>query len=195
MTITSKAKNLAGITLIEVLLYLAIFGLVFMTIIQFFFFLEDSNRLAAETIKIDRNVIFLSQHFEDSFKNNSRVIVNPPHTGSSTATYFDNELVTTDDADGIIVLDPSTDIIDEFNNTTTNDVIYRIDSVDNDRITFEKDSTIVEITRDDLKVNKFLLESILDKDDNIIGVRITINIVSMSEQSASREFTSSYFFE
>lgn len=55
-------------TLIEVVLYLALFGMFFLVMVQFFFFLGDSNQLSGENMKIDRTMIYLSQHFEDTFK-------------------------------------------------------------------------------------------------------------------------------
>lgn len=64
----SGRKSIIGMTLIEVLVYLAIFGLFFTVIINFFFFLQDNNERSGETLKIDRAVIFLTQHFDDSFE-------------------------------------------------------------------------------------------------------------------------------
>jgi len=63
-----KIKNTKGMTLIEVVLYLGLFGMFFLVMVQFFFFVGDSNQLSGESLKIDRSIIFLSQHFEDSFK-------------------------------------------------------------------------------------------------------------------------------
>ena len=68
-------------TLVEVLVYLAIFGMFFTVIINFFFFLQDSNERSGETLKIDRAVIFLTQHFDDSFEK---------ATSASGSTEYDN---------------------------------------------------------------------------------------------------------
>ncbi len=64
----NKIKRLSGMTLIEVVLYLALFAMFFLVMVQFFFFLGDSNQLSGENLKIDRTMIYLSQHFEDTFK-------------------------------------------------------------------------------------------------------------------------------
>lgn len=74
-------KNLRGITLIEVVLYLALFGMFFLVMVQFFFFIGDSNQLSGESMKIDRTMIYLSQHFEDTFKRG--VAINPEEEGGS----------------------------------------------------------------------------------------------------------------
>lgn len=67
-------KNFKGITLIEVVIYLALFGMFFLVMVQFFFFLGDSNQLSGESMKVDRAIIFLSQHFEDSFQNSEQIV-------------------------------------------------------------------------------------------------------------------------
>lgn len=81
-----------GMTLVEVILYLALFALFFVVMINFFFYLEDSNQLSGETLKIDRSVIYLSQHFEESVSI-ADSITDPDLTsgleliGDSTMTY------------------------------------------------------------------------------------------------------------
>ncbi|MCA9379738.1 hypothetical protein KC675_01015 [Candidatus Dojkabacteria bacterium] len=71
-----KAMNIKGMTLIEVVLYLAIFAMFFIVMINFFFFVQDSNQLSGETLKIDRSTILITQHFEDSFKQSDSVGIN-----------------------------------------------------------------------------------------------------------------------
>lgn len=61
-------KNAKGMTLVEVVLYLALFGMFFMVMVQFFFFLGDNNQLSGESLKIDRSIIFMSQHLENTFQ-------------------------------------------------------------------------------------------------------------------------------
>lgn len=68
--------NIKGMTLIEVVLYLAIFAMFFIVMINFFFFVQDSNQLSGETLKIDRSTILITQHFEDSFKQSDSVGIN-----------------------------------------------------------------------------------------------------------------------
>jgi hypothetical protein len=72
----SKVLNIKGMTLIEVVLYLAIFAMFFIVMINFFFFVQDSNQLSGETLKIDRSTILITQHFEDSFKQSDSVGIN-----------------------------------------------------------------------------------------------------------------------
>lgn len=85
-------RNKIGMTLVEVILYLALFALFFVVMINFFFYLEDSNQLSGETLKIDRSVIYLSQHFEESVSI-ADSITDPDLTsgleliGDSTMTY------------------------------------------------------------------------------------------------------------
>lgn len=158
-------NKLKGMTLIEVLLYLAIFGMFFVVIINFFFFVQDNNQLSGEALKIDRAVILLSQHFEDSFDRTTSV---------GGATVYNNN-------SGALYLVGSPNL----NYTLLNS-----------KLQFNDGTTTKQITRDDLVVTKFLLEQIRDNSDTIIiGVEITVNIRSRSDDSISNEFTNSYIFD
>lgn len=159
-----EIKKLRGMTLIEVVLYLAIFALFFIVMINFFFFVQDSNQLSGETLKIDRSVILLTQHFEDSFKRTNSV-------GSGTVPNVDHG-----------TLELIGDVNVEY---------YWLDS----RIYFDNSGSINPITRNDVKVTKFLLEEILDNSDTVIGVEITVEITSGSDNTITSEFTNSYIIE
>mgnify|MGYP001316354038 CR=1 FL=1 len=159
-----KSKNLIGLTLIEVLVYLALFGMFFTVMIQFFFFVNDSNQLSGETLKLDRSVIFITQHLEDSFKKSTEIIESP----SVPATVFNDD-------NGILNL------------TSTTNLSY---SVNSGTLTFNG----VDITRSDITVSKFYLEKIRNSSDTeTIGVRITLNLVANQKAGTTKEFSTTYF--
>ncbi|HRN86411.1 MAG TPA: prepilin-type N-terminal cleavage/methylation domain-containing protein [Candidatus Dojkabacteria bacterium] len=162
-------KKLKGMTLIEVLLYLAIFGMFFVVIINYFFFVQDNNQLSGEALKIDRGVILLSQHFEDSFERTSSI-------GGSTI--FNNN-------NGALYLTGPSNINYTVSDFATSDA----------RLQFFDGAITKQITRNDVEVTKFLLEEILDNSDTNIGVEITVGIRSKSDTSISTEFTNSYIFD
>ncbi len=162
-------KNLKGITLIEILLYLAIFAIFFFGIIQFFFYLEDSNQLSGETLKIDRSIIFLTQHFEDSF-----------NTYTSIDTDITDEETRFNDGDG--------DYVDDMLVLDPGDKKYYV--VDN-KLLFSG----ANLTRSDLKIDQFKLERIEDTSNNLIGVEVTIGITSIANSDVRKDFTNSFLFD
>lgn len=161
-------SNLKGITLIEILLYLAIFVIFFFAILQFFFFLDDSNQLSGETLKIDRSIIFLSQHFEDSFNTYTSIDADP-----LTGSEFDD--ADGDFVDDILILDPG----------------RKIYSVATGTLVFDTH----DLTRSDLEVDQFKLERIEDSSDNLIGAEITVGIKSRVNSDIRKDFTNSYIFD
>lgn len=162
-------SNLKGITLIEILLYLAIFVIFFFAILQFFFFLDDSNQLSGETLKIDRSIIFLSQHFEDSF-NTYTSIDTDVTMGQTLFNDGDGDFV-----DDILILDPD---------DKTYSVLTGILMFDGHNL-----------TRSDLEVDQFKLERIEDTSNNLIGAEITIGIKSRVNSDIRKDFTNSYLFD
>lgn len=160
-------KNFEAITLVEVLLYLALFGIFFVTMINYFFFLEDTNQLSSESLKIDRNVILISQHLEESFKNSTDIVVSA--TPPDIYTIWDDE-----------------GSIDTLVLNINSNVAYTISS---SRLKFGD----TEISRRDLIVRKFDLEEIKNSSDTVVGARITIELVSKQDGAISRQFTNSYF--
>ncbi|MBD3329214.1 hypothetical protein GF357_01845 [Candidatus Dojkabacteria bacterium] len=66
----SKYKSIraySGITLMEAILYLALFGLIFISIAQFFMFSVEQNQIARKKVQIEKSVLFIKGHLEDSF--------------------------------------------------------------------------------------------------------------------------------
>lgn len=62
-----------GATLVEVLVYLALFAMVFTVFIRLFWFVSESNRRAAYRTELDRNAIFISEHLEYMVDNSEQI--------------------------------------------------------------------------------------------------------------------------
>lgn len=153
-------------TLIELVLYLALFAIFFVAMINFFFFISDSNQLSGETLKVDRTVIFVTQHLQDTITSSTGVAISPSSSFGvvNGSIYLENE----------------------------NDTNYTLSA---GRIQFDNGPETLPITRSDLEVTKFLLEEILDNSDTVIGVQITIEVQSRIDDSVISEFTNSYMYK
>ncbi len=163
-----RYTNIKGLTLIEVVLYLALFGMFFLVMVQFFFFIGDSNQLSGESLKVDRAMIFLSQHFEDSFKNGVSV--------DEINSIFDNDTGKL----SMSVKWPGNQTPEDFEYTLTQGVLFAGGTA---------------ITRGDLQVTKFLLESIEDNADNLVGVKITIGLSSRGRNPVNKEISNNYLLD
>lgn len=158
-------KKLKGMTLIEVLVYLAIFGMFFVVMINFFFFVEDNNQLSGEALKIDRAIILLSQHFEDSFEKTTSVGVSTVYNNNNGALY--------------LVGSPN------LNYTVLNSKLQFNDGLSTKQITRD-DVEVTKFLLEQIRDNS---------DTIIIGVEITVGIRSRADNSISNEFTNSYIFD
>lgn len=67
-----KKKNdhdYKAITLMESTIYLGMFALLFVTMMQFFFTIGSANQRSSGTVNLQRFKIFLTQHLEDTIRN------------------------------------------------------------------------------------------------------------------------------
>jgi len=160
-----RLRNIKGMTLIEILLYLALFSIFFLVMVEFFLFVNQSNQLSSETLKLDRSVIFLTQHLEDSFEKKSFTSVTD---------------IEESDLDKL-----------ELSDSEEPEYIYQVEDEDGE-LQFNDGSGNVQITRSDIIVDKFSLEEILDNEDTVIGAKITIRLKSKTDNTVQREFSNSY---
>ncbi|MFQ5492694.1 MAG: hypothetical protein ACE5DX_00850 [Candidatus Dojkabacteria bacterium] len=158
------AKQLKGITLIESLVYLAVFGVMFFAVMQFVFTVIDSNRRANSINEIDKAAIFINQHINDSF---------------DTASSVNTGLSTFDDNNGVLRL-----------NVTGGYIEYNLDS---DRLNFDNNGvTSSYLSPLGLELSSFFVEQIQDKESNVIGARITTTVIAPKETDISKTITTSY---
>lgn len=160
-----RLRNIKGMTLIEILLYLALFSIFFLVMVEFFLFVNQSNQLSSETLKLDRSVIFLTQHLEDSFEKKSFTSITD---------------IEESDLDELELYDSA---VPEYT--------YKVGDEDGE-LQFNDGSGNVQITRSDIIVDKFSLEEILDNEDTVIGAKITIRLKSKTDNTVQREFSNSY---
>lgn len=136
-----------GITLIELVIYLSLFTLVVMVIVQFFAMVVDKNVHAERMLEQSRNELYISQTINQlSEKLNS---IN-----------FNNSIAGNDN--GKIVFQSGGDNVEIF---LQNNVLYLRESNVDYRLSVPQ--VIVE---------KFLLETLRNQANEIIGYNITLNL-------------------
>ncbi|MCA9385412.1 hypothetical protein KC717_02065 [Candidatus Dojkabacteria bacterium] len=109
MKISRQEKTLQGLTLFEALLYLALFSIIFVVVIEIMSTIDQSNNTAKYRAEIDRNIIFVAEHIKESFRTSESI--NSTDTGmilldladagyyqytdSGSTLYFDNDGIET----------------------------------------------------------------------------------------------------
>jgi hypothetical protein len=66
-------KNKYAMTFIEVLLYLGLFSVFFIAMLQLLFFIRDKHETASQNMKLQRNKMFIYEHLNQSFQEASDI--------------------------------------------------------------------------------------------------------------------------
>lgn len=142
-------KNLEkkGITLIEVIVYLAIFGIFFTTIMQFYFSLSEYNRLASERSELQKSIILIDQHLNQSIKEADSI--------DDANSLFNNP-------DGILRF-------------TLAGGYYEYNII-NSRLNFDNNGTDFYLIDPQQVINSFTVSAVEDSDEEIVGVKIVLEI-------------------
>lgn len=153
-------KFYKAITLVELVLYLALFSLFILVMVQFFVFISNKNVDARNRLDISRTVIFLRQHFAQT---ESKI-----QTIDNINSVFDND-------NGKLVL-----------NTDDGEREYKL--IDN-KVYFKNTSDTL-LTPSGVVINKLRFEKQVDSLNNIIGVivKITITHANVVNYTESFEF-------
>jgi type II secretory pathway pseudopilin PulG len=159
-------KHFRAITLIETILYLALFGLIFTSIFQFVFNIQDGNQQALTLEILEKNRIFLSQHFKDSFTNSLQI---------------DTNQSTFNDDNGVIRLN--------------NGPEYKIYALDNGRLQYSESGTVNYVTPSDTNILSFYLTPLQHVDGTVVAVDINLVIETVGEVSDSVTLNSVYSIE
>ncbi|MEI7578474.1 MAG: hypothetical protein WCJ58_00365 [bacterium] len=126
-------KKLKAITLVETIIYLALFAIIFTAIIQFVLSIQESNLKVNTDNTLAKQKIFITEHLEDSFRNTSGI--------DTAQSAFDSD-------QGRIYLTTST--------------IFKTYYLENNRLIFSANGQINPITPDTMNVTKFHLTKIND---------------------------------
>jgi competence protein ComGC len=152
-------------TLVETLLYLALFNVVFLSVIGFTIAITQNNRVAEYRNAVDKNTIFVTQHLQDAFS----------HANAVDAA---NSVYDTDN--GRIRLIQATGYKEYFieNNTL---------KVTNGLSTYDLSDALAS-------VSKLRVETVLSPTGSQTGARITLRFVSKKYDTVSKEVSTYYDF-
>jgi len=146
--IIDKIKKYKAVTLVETLVYIGVFGIVFIVIMQFVIMMSDNNRLTQQRLETSRSKLFLYEHLEKSFLDADDL--------SSVETVFDND-------NGILTI---------TDQSISEDLKYEI--VNGSLVFTRGSNNTVDLNSSNIIVSKFYLEDILDVDSTVIGVDVLL---------------------
>jgi hypothetical protein len=66
-------KTRKGLTIVETLIYMALFSILFTTILGYVIFISQSNANATTRLGLQKQIIFLSEHIASTFKESSSI--------------------------------------------------------------------------------------------------------------------------
>jgi len=140
--------NLKAVTLIEIILYLALFGVIFTSILSFASNVDDVNQFTKSNYNFDKQIVFFDQHLKNSFNQTMGI--------DASGSVFNSD-------NGMIIL-----------NTSTSTITYRLE---NSRIIVSAAAANDFISQVDVDINKFYIEPItMGSEETIKGVRILLEM-------------------
>lgn len=160
-----RKSKVKAFTLVEVILYVGLFGFIFTTIISFFLVTDEFNKNDKYQIDVAKSALFVVEHLEETFNNAKSIDI-----ANST---FDNNI-------GILT------VVKDDNST----VRY---SVSNNRI-IVLTSTSNFISPVDIVINKFRFEQVIDN-GVIKGVRFDLDISSAKRDRINKNIVYTYVIQ
>lgn len=153
----------SGMTLIEVLVYVALFGLIFVTILQYAATMVQFNATARQRTVADKHVLFLEEHIRDTVRKATGIEESESvfNQGVSSIQFSSDE--------GILWYH------------VTNGILNFYDGVDAE-----------SITDPDCQITRFYLEPIRNAGDELIGFRAEISVMTRSDRPETRKLSSTY---
>lgn len=156
----SKTRKFNAVTLLESIIYLALFGAIFLVIIQFAFSIGDTNKTSDLSNEIHRASIFLQEHLFESFK---------------TALAIDTAMSQFEDDKGVLRLTTPTGFIEY---TTSNGIL-----------SVNRDNVVSPITNANLNVERFNITRINDSEGNAVAAEIEIRISATKDDNVALQFS------
>lgn len=161
--INKKAK---AMTLVEILVYLVLFGVIFVAIMEFVISTRKNNDVASQRNELEKSVLFVVNHLDDSFSQANSVI-------SGNTVYNSNN--------GKIRLQLSGKFVEY--------------SIVADKLNVNDNGTNYLLLDPDHKIDKFYLEEILNNDNVLMGVRCSIQITSIKSSLITKDFRTSFMLK
>ena len=156
-------KILCGATLVEVLVYLALFAMIFVVFIRLFWYVSENNRRATYRGELDRSAMFVFEHLD---------------TIVADASSIDENLSVFNADEGALVLQVDAASVSY---SLASGVLY-----------YQTDGVAIPITSGKYDVDSFFLERVLNSDSKLIGTRLTLLISPVDLPDMSFTLTTAY---
>lgn len=156
-------RKFKALTLIETIVYLAIFSFMITLVIQFVFVVDKGNDVGLSRVEMEKQVIYLGQHLADSFE--TSVSINETNT-------------VLNDSNGILYLNHNGTYIEY----TLNNGVIEVD----------RGSGKVPITTPEYTVTNFLLEPVRNAGGTLAGIRVHIDLEEANDPNITRSLVTFY---
>lgn len=161
-----KRTAIQAFTLIETILYLALFNIIFASVVGFTISLTQSNKVAEYRNALDKDSMFVSEHLYDTFSK--------ANTIDSINTTFQNN-------QGKLRLNVEGTYVDYFIDASTLKVTY------GGAATYDLTSNLASVT-------KFYLEPVVNKTGTQTGAKVTLELTSPKYPNVVKTISSYYDF-
>jgi hypothetical protein len=155
-----------AITLMELLIYLALFGVIFVSVLQFTLQVEENNRRSLNHNLLQKYSIYLNQHMAQAVDDTDSVDI----AGSTFAN-----------SQGVLDLNPF----------AGGAITYRLTT---GQLSINRGSGAVNITPSYLTIDNFTVERIRDSAGGDVGVKITVHMYSNFDSDVDNTLQTNYMF-
>lgn len=160
-------NRLKAVSLIEVIVYLALFGMIFITIIQFFLAMQQFNERTSLRNGIQFETVFVSSHFDLSAESADSIIV--------AESIFES-------SNGVITLETP----------AGTDIEY---SLIDGRIQVDRNGVANFITSNRVEVTNLRFEEVLTPFDTNIGFRLIMDLNNSANPTITESITTSFIVD
>ncbi|WKZ24045.1 MAG: hypothetical protein QY312_00325 [Candidatus Dojkabacteria bacterium] len=156
--------RISAFTLVETILYLALFNIIFFSVITWAITLTQSNRNAEYRNAIEKNAIFVTEHLSDTFRRGRTVVEDESsfHTGQ-----------------GSVRISTDSDYFDY--------------NVQNQRLRVNRNGGTFLLTDPFVQVTEFRVQPVRNEGE-ILGVRVRITFIAEKYPSVTKTIESYYAF-
>ena len=157
-------RKLHALSIVEVLVYFALFGIIFLAIINFMISVLNNNEIAEQRVDLQKNSIFVMNHLNSNFDLTNSI--------DETNSIFDNN-------NGKIVLNLASGQVQYY---LVNGVMHYIQG--------GNDNVLTDI---DFTVTKFNITKVLNSKNELVGTRFDITFKSGKSSDSFNLQTSMLF--
>ena len=159
-------KKLKGITAIESVIYLALFGLIFIAVMEFVITIRGNSQISMEKVNLEKVIIYLNNHISDSFINSTNI----------------------DDGNSIYANDGGKIRIVKATG-------YKEYSLNSGIFTYNDNGTVLNVLDPDYHIEKLRFDKILNNSNELKGIRMELRIVSNKDPKNLRDFHTSFLMK